>query len=342
MCKDLGHEALLLVDKKYGNHLGLSGECVTASFSVASKFQPDAVLCYSSSYRNLFARIFFRKKGGRLLFVLHEPFPGLREFVKEPDVMARYSARMLADALTCKMFDAVLLPSRVALEYYRRSTGFLNRAASVFPLIYADEYQSPQPAGRIWLSLIGGFSDGHGSGRFISLVKHSVAHGLGIKFLIATRDDISARLRDPGVVKAIEGGWLAVRHGRPLSSVEINECYRASICVWLGYKRSTQSGVMANAFMMGAPVLASSAGSFGEYVEDGKNGFILSDFDDHQAVVDAFMKISNSLEAFEENARRTFVERFHYARHSEAFRKLLECGSLAEPSDRIADRVPES
>ena len=67
--------------------------------------------------------------------------------------------------------------------------------------------------------------------------------------------------------KMQDEGQLLVQQGRPLTEEEMSAAYRRSVATWNGYRRSTQSGVLPNAFMQGTPVIATKLGSFEEFVK---------------------------------------------------------------------------
>lgn len=138
--------------------------------------------------------------------------------------------------------------------------------------------------------MIGGYSPARASDEFLGFVKYIGENGLGIKLQIATRSSIEDKLSDPIFKEMIESGQLVVRQGRPLSSEEINLAYRTSICTWNAYRRSTQSGVLPNAFMQGTPVIATHVGSFDDYVIPGETGEFIRDYNP-KTIIDAYQKI---------------------------------------------------
>nr|MBP7310633.1 glycosyltransferase family 4 protein [Candidatus Cloacimonadota bacterium] len=50
--------------------------------------------------------------------------------------------------------------------------------------------------------------------------------------------------------------------------------HKAALCI-LPYKSASQSGVIATAYQYGVPVLASDVGGLGEYVVEGKTGYLV-------------------------------------------------------------------
>jgi glycosyltransferase involved in cell wall biosynthesis len=115
---------------------------------------------------------------------------------------------------------------------------------------------------------------------------------------------------------------IVIRAGRTLSNAEINDCYAQSVCVWNVYRRSTQSGVLPNAFMCGTPVVASRAGAFPEFVEDGATGRFLEG-DNREGIAAAFEDMRSNAAQYSRNCRKKFLETFHYKANLESLRAIL-------------------
>jgi glycosyltransferase involved in cell wall biosynthesis len=123
-----------------------------------------------------------------------------------------------------------------------------------------------------------------------------------------------------------------VQHGRGLSNDEINLHYLDCFCVWAVYRRSTQSGVMANAFMAGSPVIATRVGSFPEYVVPGVNGEFVDSVGDFGAMLRQAEKMRQDVPAYSEGSRKTFLNTFYYGANRKKITELL--GSFIPESER--------
>jgi glycosyltransferase involved in cell wall biosynthesis len=92
--------------------------------------------------------------------------------------------------------------------------------------------------------------------------------------------------------------------------------------VVLPYRNATQSGVLAHAFVAGRPVIATTVGSFPEYVDD-ENGYLVPP-NDANALADAIAAFRNDPAAarlMAVGARATWEEHLD---PSEAARKIIE------------------
>jgi glycosyltransferase involved in cell wall biosynthesis len=81
--------------------------------------------------------------------------------------------------------------------------------------------------------------------------------------------------------------------------------------VVLPYRNATQSGVLAHAFVVGRPVIATTVGSFPEYVVDGQNGYLVAP-GDPEALADAIAALRGdptTASRLAVGARRTWKER---------------------------------
>jgi glycosyltransferase involved in cell wall biosynthesis len=168
---------------------------------------------------------------------------------------------------------------------------------------------------------MGGLCRAHGFDHFLRFMRSELQRGSDLRFLIASRQPLPAEIKNDPIVKK-NSDKLKLQCGRPLSSDEMNLAYAESFCIWNIYRRSTQSGVLPKAFMFGTPVLASSSGSFPEFVKDGVNGKF-AESQDHHAIARSLSDIRSDQRNFVLNCRKTFNEEFFYKANLSRFDGLL-------------------
>lgn len=320
MLAECGYDAALYIDPRYMNLLNDVKGKIFFDLQDGLNFHPDIVWIWNTGFENISVIKAFKRMGVPIVYVLHEPFMGIKNLLKEKGYITKAVGATALNYWICLKSDKVVLCSHYAeqnCKFYMRNA---YKKRILFPLIYPDDFMDTYE--RKYFSKIGGFGVAHGSEIFLHFVKDSF-HKNTITFQIATRANITEQLKDPVLQKMMKSGRLIVQQGRPLTENEMNEAYRRSICTWNGYIRSTQSGVLANSFMQGTPVMATHLGSFDEYVQDGKNGVFIDDFS-YDSIFNAFRKVEGNVDEMAENARNTFLTHFYYKNQEEQFKKIVE------------------
>lgn len=320
MLKDCGYEVALYLDDRYMKLFNDAKGNYIFNLQDALAFQPDIVWIWNTGFENVSVIKAFKKMDALIVYVLHEPFMGVAELLKEKGYITKAAVASLLNYWICMKADRVVLCSQYAEQLCQTYMKNAYRKKILYPLIYPDDFLDTGK--RCYFSKIGGFGTAHGSKQFLYFVKESYQKN-DIAFQIATRANISEKLKDPILQKMMKSGRLIVKQGRPLTEQEMNEAYRRSICTWNGYIRSTQSGVLANSFMQGTPVMATHLGSFDEYVQDGKNGVFINDFS-YDSIFNAFQRVKGNMDEMVENARNTFLTHFYYRNQEEKFKEIVE------------------
>ena len=302
----------LFSDEKIKKH-------IITSLEDALKFKPDVVWLYNIGFEDRkFIRAF--KQRSKLVYVLHEPYMGIHEILKEGKNIPYMVVAALLNAWICSQSYRVVLSSAYAVANCKKYMPGTYQKSLTFPLILPDKYIST--SNRQYFSMIGGYSDPHASDEFLGFVKESYQKNT-IKFQIVTRTDISEKLKDTVLQKMMKDGRLLIQHGRPLPEDEMNLAYRRSFCTWNAYRRSTQSGVLANSFMQGTPVMATHLGSFEEYVKNGETGVFVNDYN-YETIFNAYQQIVQNVEKMTQCCRDTFLERFYYRSQIKRFKEIIE------------------
>lgn len=319
MLKECGFESALYVDRRYMKLFNdIDGKCIF-NLQEALDFKPDILWIWNTGFENMNVIKAFKKIPTKIVYVLHEPYTGISEILKEGSSIIRASVAMLVNQWICSHSDHVIVSSLYAQQNCRKYMNGSYRKSTLFPLVFADEMV--EGLDRKYFSSIGAYATAHGTKYFFDFIKDSSDRN-NILFQVVTRSNITEQLKDPILQKMMKSGRLIVKQGRPLTEQEMNEAYRKSICTWNGYIRSTQSGVLANSFMQGTPVMATHLGSFDEYVQDGKNGVFIDDFS-YDSIFNAFQRVKGNMDEMVENARNTFLTYFYYRNQEEKFKEIV-------------------
>ena len=229
----------------------------------------------------------------------------------------------IVNSLICKSVDKVLLASETGRKNYIKYMRNCNPNYDVFPLIFLDEYDSKKQYSRYYFSFIGGFTDVHACNEFLQFMEYGLLETEDVKFLIATKIDVSEYLKKEIFQRAINNGRLMVQAGRPMTTEEINGFYRQSICVWNAYNRSTQSGVLPNALMQGAPVIVNENGAAKEIMDDKSVGCFITMPPDCDQILKCYRYIQKNLAEMELNARRVFLSKYCYKGYFDLAKKVI-------------------
>ena len=224
-------------------------------------------------------------------------------------------------------FEDGLYQARKYLKYTRGC----NKNYAVFPLVFCDDYDASLNAERKYFSFIGGFTESRACSAYLEFIKYSIEKNLGIKFCIATRNSIDGYLSDPIIHQALCDGTLTVQSGKPMTTEEINLHYREAVCAWNAYKISTQSGVLPNAMMQGAPVLVTDRGDSGNIVTEKKEGCFISLPLKNEEIEAVYNYIAAHVAEMSKAARSTFQKNYEYKVHLEKAKEVYEINLRRKP-----------
>jgi glycosyltransferase involved in cell wall biosynthesis len=318
-----GYETELYLDEQYVPYFGTGEYSYVTRLEELKKSKPDIAVLYNIGLEDIRFVKWCQKNNCRLYYVLHEPDTGIKGLLKHLwSTHGKNAAIFALNRWICSRSYRVILCSGYAEELCRNYMKETARKCVRFPLIFLDEYEKTVSCSREYFSLIGTYMEGHGSDRFLDFVKESEQRN-DLKFQIVTRSSIGKELDNPMLLRMQEQGRLIVQQGRPLTEEEMNEAYRRSIAVWNGYRGSTQSGVLANAYMQGTPVVATHLGSFDEFVLEGRTGSFIPDLE-YDSVMSAIEKIKDGGERMNEECRNFFRQAFYYENQKDTFQKIVE------------------
>lgn len=322
MCRLCDYDASMYVNKEYNKFFDCNKYKMLLSLDKIEEYKPDIVLLYNFGIENLQFVQWCRKNRIKVIYVLHEPYMGVRELLKDGTYIFKQATACILNYIICNKATRVMLCSDYAVTNCKKYMRVAYKKHIRFPLIFEDEYLETDVEERKYFSLIGTYASSKGSDLFLRFIKESVCAGYDIDFQIATRSDMSELLNEPVFKNLIESGKLIVQQGKAMTQSEINEAYRRSLCCWNGYRRSTQSGVLPNAFMMGTPVLASRQGSFEEFVRPGENGEFI-DASSLTSIYDAYIQIKQNSEHMTNKCRENFLEKFSVQSQMTKFKSII-------------------
>lgn len=227
LCVECGFQTTLYLNKEYLKYIDTNKYTVVTDLKSVVSINPNAVLLYNVATTAIkFAR-FCKFNGWKFFYILHEPYSGLKQLLKEGGYIPRLIGAHCVNFYICSQADKVLLASDYAMENCHRYAHDVYKKAVRFSLIFMDEAHTEETTSRKYFSHVGSFYKSHASLEFLEFVKSAV--GKSILFQIATRSDITKYLHDPILQYMQKSGQLIIQQGRPLTTKEINAAYRNSI-----------------------------------------------------------------------------------------------------------------
>lgn len=323
MCEECNYEPCLFFCDEYAEFFEGESFRYIVSYRDLKNFKPNYAVVQNTGLENIRFFLWCDDFSCKIIYILHEPYMGIKELLKDGTYCVKQGIACFLNIWLCKKSARVLLCSDYAEKNCKKYMKNTYKKVIRFPLIFLDEYDEYNDSQRKYFSLIGNYAGSKGSDLFLNFIKYSFKHNLDINFQIATRSDISNLLGDTIFQDMIKKGQIIVQEGRDLSTDEINLAYKKSICCWNAYRRSTQSGVLANAFMQGTPVLASRLGSFEEYVVPNKTGEFINN-EDNKSILEGYRYIQKNNSVMSKNCRCFFLEHFYYANQSSTFKHIIE------------------
>lgn len=272
--------------------------------------------------------------GSKILYVFHEPVEKFSHYLKSGNSKwwtIKFFLKYYVGLIFLYLSDRVILPSDKAINLYVKGVSLkVNPNYDYLPLMYDDErtlfFKSKH---RKYISYIGGVSKDHAFDEFVDYIYrlYSSDKNNDLSFLIASWRDVPEDYR----IRAMKSGdRLKIISGKPMTNDEINSYYSSSFFVWNAYNRSTQSGVLAKAFMFGTPAIVMRK-NLSEFVEDGREVIAVESNTDHEQLKSATYQLIMNFEKFSYEARENFNRNYHYKVQNDRMREILL--SIGLPSD---------
>lgn len=174
---------------------------------------------------------------------------------------------------------------------------------------------------RIYFSYIGTVASDHSFNEYVEFVRTVIKRDelKDVKFLIATKNRVERR----GLSALLDSGRLDLVEGTPLTDRQINVFYRTSYAVWNAYERTTQSGVLAKAFMFGTPAIVLKK-NLSEFVVDGREVVAINDNRDYDEIKNAIVRIVKDFDSFSALSRTRFLNTFYYRNYNQLMNDVLK------------------
>lgn len=321
----LGCEVKLFLDNGYRGFMEENQNVIfLTTVNEILEWNPDTVFSYNISNDNIGLARRCKKEKIKFFYVLHEPWDSFKDLLSLGKRMPRRVAANMVNYLTAHYAHKVILASENGKKKYTKYMKGCNKSYAVFPLIFCDDFDAATVIERKYFSFIGGFTEPRACSAFLDYIKYSIGKGKITRFCIASRDSTDNYLSDPILQNAVKDGVLVVFSGKPMTTEEINNHYRESICSWNAYKISTQSGVLPNALMQGSPVLVTDRGDSASVVTEKQEGCFISLPHKNEEIERAFDYIEAHVDKMSAAARDTFHADYEYRVYIDKAREVYE------------------
>ena len=317
-CQEIGYDAWLYIDRKFIDFVPQNSQYIV--YGESKPVDCGLAIFVFPSQRNLKEILWLKaKRCQKIVYIFHEPldkYSTYRAAGFSRKKMLKLRIINMVNALTVRWSDVILLPSRKAVDYYKMNRLYRNDNYHYLPLLYDDEWDDTlESVERKYFSYIGHVAEDHSFQEYMDFVSQAISSGdlSGIKFLIATRSKVA---HDASIAKLLNTGRLELTEGAPMTDGQINHYYASSVAIWNAYTRTTQSGVLAKAFMFGTPAIVMKK-NLSEFVEDGKDVVAINDNTSYEEIRQAVEYMKHDFQSFSAACRKRFLNTFYYRNYNE-------------------------
>lgn len=330
--EEIGYTPYLYVNRRFEK---MDEKCEYKKYTSGSDLYKklgtiDVAVFWFPSIKNIVEIIRFRVKyKSKVIYIFHEPFDSIKNYFNSGFGVKKIIKICLINIVnipTIFFSNSIVLPSNTAYNLYLKKYNYINKNASVIPLIFDDEAKSIALAedSKKYISYIGTVAADHAFDCFLNFIELAINEDWypSMTFVIATASKLSLETKkrlDPFV----NSGKLIITEGTPMSISQINLYYRKSLVIWNAYHRSIQSGVLPKAFMFGTAVIVVKKNA-NEFHNNFDNCILISDNKSIVEIKEGIDLILSNKESFFYNARKKFLETFYYRNRIESFRKLIQ------------------
>jgi len=224
----------------------------------------DAIICKA-----------LKNRGFKNVFVAYHEV--VQDHVENPQL--KYSVKQ-----TMNLGYPLITYSKHTMDELRTLSGFKDINVCYFgPFETYHLFDSDEPLIRgKYVLFIGAILPYKGLSFFYDTVCHQLAD-LDCRFVVAGKGYDS-------VIEDIKKNNRFVLLNRYLTETEFANLVRFASCIVCPYVAGSQSGITQTAMVYGTPVVATKVGAFPEFIEDGKNGYLV-DYGDEMQLVTAIKKV---------------------------------------------------
>ena len=327
-CQDLGYDPILYLHKDFEpfishekvNYLIYKRDSLPKEIHIGMFLFPSL----NNITQSVLLKVFHRAK---IIYLYHEPLDSMKSYIQHNNIfeVCVIVLKDLVSLFTLILSDLILLPSEKSYSQYEKNNyRIFNKEYYYFPLLYPDYNEDRSNMSKLYFSYIGGACREHAFEKYLLFVKKAIEQKFMVdklQFCIATRTHLD--LIDPVIKEIMDSDRVVIQQGRHLSNEEISDYYSKSYIVWNAYERTNQSGVLANSFMFGVPLIIMKS-NMSEYVTNHGNVVAINNNEDYQEICDAVKCIMSKYSAYVSSARESFLHNFYYKAHNEQFKKLVD------------------
>lgn len=324
LCMESGYEATLFTHERLRKYYDEKLYTSIKTVQLESNF--DIVFFMSPAIENYqMIRQLKINKVIKIGYIFHEPLDhpshwfinGIKNGIKS-------LTGGLFQCMCISKVNFILLPSSKAYALYHERWIYkkLCKTYHRFPLMFEDESVSFPKVSKEYFSYIGTVTNDHGFTEFLMLAKAIIQNNLlpEVKILIATKSDLADYNEE---IKQLEkSDRVVISSGKIMSNEEINNFYNQSFLIWNGYNRSTQSGVLAKAYMFGTPVIYNKSNESEFHINE-HNSIAVESNQNLPELINSIFKVFEKREEYSASAKKSFEEFYHYTNFRALFNTLF-------------------
>lgn len=260
---------------------------------------------------NLFLSILLKPFGIKQIFTIHDlvPHPGKKSIFI--NIYNKFVINFLS--------DEIISFSKSEIEKQERKEKF-----RYFTLSGFSQYIIIPKIGEKTILFFGHMEHYKGLSNLLDLIVKANSANLDYKFVIAGKGNI----KDIEEFQKLDNVEIINRF---IADSEVEKLFGQATFIILPYDSATQSGVTILSYSYATPVIAYDVGSLGEYIENGKNGVLIS-YKDNENILqvlkdlndETILKMSqNCIDIFTERYSNNSCQKVYYEYYKQVINKEI-------------------